>query len=95
MEPASGRDGFFISQSTTFAAGLVSVCYPRALAGCRERQVKNLHIVHDAIPRAPDVARTSATDRGAGFTSTEFFKDAGTVIAVCLGLGLLMRILLG
>lgn len=29
------------------------------------------------------------------FTPEEFFKDAGVIIAFCLGLGLLMHVLLG
>jgi hypothetical protein len=57
--------------------------------------VKNLHIVRDAMLRTPDIERTINTDPGTAFTPGEFFRDAGTLIAVCLGLGLLTRVLLG
>jgi len=67
----------------------------RVPTGRGERQVKNLHIVHDAMLRTPDIERTINADREAVFTPGEFFRDAGTLIAVCLGLGLLTRVLLG
>jgi hypothetical protein len=34
-------------------------------------------------------------DPGVRFTPGQFFKEAGTLIAICLGLGLLAQIVLG
>ena len=57
--------------------------------------MRNLPGEHADRPRAFDVEGGNAADRGAGFTPAEFFRDAGTLIAGCLGLGLLMQMLLG
>jgi hypothetical protein len=65
------------------------------LNGCEEDQVKNIHVARDMRPHDLEYEDKSVFDSVTPFTPGEFFKDAGTVIAVCLGLGLLMRILLG
>jgi hypothetical protein len=57
--------------------------------------VRNIDIAQSGTPRALGVDQTNVPDSDASFTPGDFFKDAGTLIAVCLGLGLLMRILLG
>jgi hypothetical protein len=68
---------------------------PHALGGRKEGQVKNLNVVRDVGQSARNDEAMFASASGARFTSAEFFTDAGTVIAVCLGLGLLMRLVLG
>jgi hypothetical protein len=57
--------------------------------------VKNLHFEQNVQPvtRQNDVALDDGS--GAQFTPADFFKEAGTIIAACLGLGLLMQVLLG
>lgn len=57
--------------------------------------MKNVNIAADLAPRARSQADAFSGESGARPTPADFFKDAGTVIAVCLGLGLLMQILLG
>jgi hypothetical protein len=56
--------------------------------------VKNIHIAPDADHRVLDDEAPADQDSAAHFTPGKFFKEAGTLIAVCLGLGLLMQILL-
>ena len=62
--------------------------------GGKEGHVRNIDIAGDLQRSAPqdDAALAGDLDQ---FTPAAFFKDAGTVIAVCLGLGLLMQLLLG
>ena len=60
-----------------------------ACEGGTEGRVKNIGIAGDLQREEVAVAGDLAE-----FTPAEFFKEAGTVIAVCLGLGLLMQILL-
>jgi hypothetical protein len=55
--------------------------------------VKNL--VQDVQTSTGEDDVTFCGASGAQFTPADFFKDAGTIIAVCLALGLLMQILLG
>ena len=54
----------------------------------------NIDIAGDLQRSAPQDEAAWAGDMDE-FTPAEFFKDAGAVIAVCLGLGLLMQLLLG
>lgn len=57
--------------------------------------MRNIHIARDARPRALDAEKPIVDHFGPRFTPGEFFKDAGTVIAVCLVLGVIMQVLLG
>jgi hypothetical protein len=57
--------------------------------------VKNLNVVRDVAPDARNDAARFSNAANLRFTPGEFFRDAGTVIVVCLGLGLLMQVLLG
>jgi hypothetical protein len=57
--------------------------------------VRNINIERDVGPRSVAVEDTIVRDSNSEFTAGEFFKEAGEVIAVCLGLGLLTQILLG
>jgi hypothetical protein len=66
----------------------------RSFEGGQEGHMRNIHIAGDLQRSAPQEQAALAGDRDA-FTPSEFFKDAGTVIVVCLGLGLLMQLVLG
>jgi hypothetical protein len=57
--------------------------------------VRNIDIAGDLQRSAPQGEAALVTGDLGQFTPAEFFRDAGTVIAVCLGLGLLMQLLLG
>ena len=59
-----------------------------------ECHVRNANIAQDVGQPALDAASTTRGDP-AQFTPGQFFKEAGTVIAVCLTLGLLAQLLLG
>ena len=65
-----------------------------AFEGGKEGHVRNIDIAGDLERSAPRDEAALAGDLS-NFTPAEFFKEAGTVIAVCLGLGLLMQLLLG
>jgi hypothetical protein len=56
--------------------------------------MRNIDIAVDLQSSAPrdKAALANGLEK---FTPAQFFKDAGTLIAVCLGLGFLMQILLG
>jgi hypothetical protein len=56
--------------------------------------MRNIDIAGDLQRSVPRDEAALACDLDE-FTPAEFFKDAGAVIAVCLGLGLLMQLLLG
>jgi hypothetical protein len=68
---------------------------PHAVSGCKESHVRNIHIEAGMRQRALDVEDTVVENSSPRFTAGEFFKDAGGIIAICLGLGLLMQVLLG
>jgi hypothetical protein len=55
--------------------------------------VKNLEIAQSATPRASD--RDNVAQRPETFTPGRFFQEAGTTIAVCLGLALVAQVLWG
>jgi hypothetical protein len=57
--------------------------------------MKYLHNAQNVQPviRRNDVSR--ADNSGRQFTPADFLRDAGTIIAGCLALGLLMQVLLG
>jgi hypothetical protein len=57
-----------------------------------EGHMRDVDIAGDLERIAPQDA---FADDLAKYTAAEFFNDAGTVIAACLGLSLLMQILLG
>jgi hypothetical protein len=52
-------------------------------------------LVTNARQRVLDADDADAHDTDRQFTPADFFKEAGAIIAVCLGLGVLMQILLG
>lgn len=57
--------------------------------------MKNFDIARDVRRRDLHGETAFAGDSDAQFTPADFLKDAGILIAVCLGLGLLMRVLVG
>jgi hypothetical protein len=57
--------------------------------------MSDLNISRSVRPRALDAESTIAHDPGTSFTPGAFFREAGTLIAICLGLGLVARFLLG
>jgi hypothetical protein len=57
--------------------------------------VRDAGLPHDATPHAFDNEDTDASDPNTRFTPGQFFREAGTIIAVCLGLGLVFQLLLG
>jgi hypothetical protein len=71
----------------------------RIQGGCQERAVKNISFAQlldrRLDRRAADETQAGIQDPVARFTPGQFFKEAGTLIAVCLGLGLLTQILMG
>jgi hypothetical protein len=54
-----------------------------------------MKIIDMARDQAQSAVNTTDANSGVRFTPADFFRDAGTVIAVCLALGLLAQILLG
>jgi hypothetical protein len=60
-----------------------------------ESDVSNANLARDATPHASDNEDTVTSGLNAQFTPGQFFREAGTIIAVCLGLGLLFQLLLG
>jgi hypothetical protein len=65
-----------------------------ALGGGRGSYMRHNHIAEDLAQSRSRNATTSDRERSE-LTPAEFFKDAGMVIALCLGLGLLMQLVLG
>ena len=65
-----------------------------AFADGKEGHVKNGDIAGELQPSAPLDKAALAGDLD-GFTPAEFVEEAGTVIAVCLWLGLVVQLLLG
>lgn len=89
MSASGARNGFFISLTFTYSAWGLS-------PGCREvRQVRNIEIEGAMRRHALTDEDTIVANSSPCFTPEEFFKDAGVIIAFCLGLGLLMHVLLG
>jgi|HubBroStandDraft_1064217.scaffolds.fasta_scaffold13705_4 hypothetical protein len=60
-----------------------------------EYDVRNANLARDASPHALETEDTVAADLNTRFTPGQFFREAGMIIAVCLGLGLLFQLLLG
>ena len=67
---------------------------PRALRGRKECNVKNASPARSDEPFLLKVERTATQEAHEQFTPGDFFREAGTVIAVCLVLGVLMQLLL-
>jgi hypothetical protein len=57
--------------------------------------VRNIDIAGDLQRAALQDDEAALAGNRDEFTPAEFLKDAGIVIAVCLGLGLLMQLVLG
>ncbi len=55
--------------------------------------VDKIDTAFGALPRAVDEAHQPAQDARVEYTPGEFLKNAGTVIAVCLGLAVLAQLL--
>ena len=55
--------------------------------------VEEIDPAYGALPRSPAAVRDVADESGAGFTAADFFKQTGTVIAVCLGLAAMAQVL--
>jgi hypothetical protein len=60
-----------------------------------ECHVKNADFARDARSHTLDDEDMITLEEGERFTPGQFFKEAGTIVAVCLGLGLLVQIVLG
>jgi hypothetical protein len=60
-----------------------------------ESNVRNASLAREAAPHAFDNEDTVTSATNARFTPGQFFREAGTIIAICLGLGLLFQLLLG
>jgi hypothetical protein len=56
--------------------------------------VKNASPARSDEPFLLEVERTATQEAHEQFTPGDFFREAGTVIAACLALGLLMQFLL-
>jgi hypothetical protein len=56
--------------------------------------VKNANPAQSDEPFLLEVERTAVSETDEQFTPGDFFHEAGTVIAVCLALGVLMQLLL-
>jgi hypothetical protein len=59
-----------------------------------ERDVRAIKIRPHAAATSIEQAYRSTRSSGGQFAPGQFFAEAGTVIAICLGLALLARILL-
>ncbi len=57
--------------------------------------MNNLNISRSVRPRALTAESTTVHDPNARFTPGAFVGESGTIIAVCLGLSLIARLLLG
>ena len=56
--------------------------------------MKIANIVREGRSHIFDSSRGTRRDLGGTFTPGQFFREAGTLIALCLALGLLMSVLL-
>jgi hypothetical protein len=79
---------------TALLAWLPAPLGTSAFGSGKENRMRNIDIAVDLQSSAPrdKAALANGLDK---FTPAQFFKDAGTLIVVCLGLGFLMQILLG
>jgi hypothetical protein len=57
--------------------------------------VRNADITRHVRPRSLDHEDAPDRDHDSRFTPARFFREAGTIIAICLALGVLTRLLLG
>ena len=85
---------FIFGHALLSAVGLARDRAPRALPGGKECNLKNASPARSDEPFLLDVERTAIQETHEQFTPGDFFKEAGTIIAVCLALGLLMQFLL-
>lgn len=60
----------------------------------KERIVKNVSSTQAQELFLLEVERSAAEETHEQFTPGDFFQEAGTVIAICLALGMLMQLLL-
>jgi hypothetical protein len=63
------------------------------LSGYMECVMREINIERDGCRRANGDARTVPVDAQLPFTPSQFFWEAGLVIAVCLGLALLGHVI--
>ena len=56
--------------------------------------MKNANIPQNAVSHEFDENDMSPRETGIRFTPGQFFREVGTLIAVCLGLGLLAQVML-
>ena len=85
---------FIFDHALLSAVGIARDRAPRALPGRKECNVKNASPARSDEPFLLEVERTSTQETHEQFTPGAFFREAGTMIAVCLVVGLLMQILL-
>ena len=85
---------FIFDHALLSAVGIARDRAPRALPDRKECNVKNASPARSGEPFLLEVERTSTQETPEQFTPGDFFREAGTVIAVCLALGLLMQFLL-
>jgi hypothetical protein len=85
---------FIFAHALLSAIGIVPITH-RAWRGCKECSVKNVNVARGVRSHDFDQQQALSHDSGIRFTPGQFFKEAGTVIAVCLVLGLVAQVLLG
>jgi hypothetical protein len=85
---------FIFGSTLLSAAGIARDTAPRALRGRKECTMKNASPARSDEPFLLGVERTAIQETHEQFTPGDFFREAGTMIAVCLVLGLLMQLLL-
>jgi hypothetical protein len=85
---------FIFDHALLSAVGIPRDTAPRALPGRKECIVKNASPARSDEPFLLKVERTATQEAHEQFTPGDFFREAGTVIAVCLVLGVLMQLLL-
>jgi hypothetical protein len=94
MKKPAGRHRLYISPPALLLPASFDTG-PRALGGCKECHLKDIHIAQNSGLPSLETKAVFACDSDARFTPARFIKEAGTVIAVCLGLGLLAQLLAG
>jgi hypothetical protein len=85
---------FIFEDTLRSAAGIARDGASRALRGRKECTVKNASPARSDESFLFEVERTATQETHEQFTPGDFFREAGTVIAVCLALGVLMQLLL-
>ena len=86
---------FIFGRALVSGAGIALGQGPSALPGDKEGPVRNANAARSDEPRVFDQEQMAIQEADRQFTPGQFLLEAGTVIAVCLGLGLLAQVLFG